>query len=76
MGISTGGLSGEFKTLGRRGLGTRARPFEWSLRLRVSGEATGRAPHRWLLELRIEKAQDLLLSSTMEPQEIAAVCGF
>jgi AraC family transcriptional regulator len=43
---------------------------------RAFKQATGRPPHRWLLERRIETAQDLLLNSPMSLQQIAAACGF
>ena len=38
--------------------------------------ATGRPPHRWLLERRVETAQGLLLNSPMCLREIAKACGF
>jgi AraC family transcriptional regulator len=38
--------------------------------------STGVAPHRWQLNARIAKAQDLLLSSAMPLSEIALVTGF
>jgi AraC-like DNA-binding protein len=43
---------------------------------RAFRQATGRPPHRWLLERRVETAQRLLLNSTMTLQEIAIACGF
>jgi len=39
-------------------------------------KATGRPPHRWLLERRVETAQGLLLNSPMSLREIAKTCGF
>jgi AraC family transcriptional regulator len=38
--------------------------------------STGVAPHRWQLNARIAKAQDLLLSSAMPLSEIALLTGF
>lgn len=38
--------------------------------------STGLPPHRWLLAQRIERAQDLLLNSTLPIEEIASRCGF
>jgi AraC family transcriptional regulator len=43
---------------------------------RAFRQATGRPPHRWLLERRLEATQDLLLNSQMSLQEIANACGF
>jgi AraC family transcriptional regulator len=43
---------------------------------RAFKQATGRPPHRWLLERRLEVAQDRLLNSQMSLQEIANACGF
>ena len=43
---------------------------------RAFRQATGRPPHRWLLERRVETAQHLLLNSTMTLKEIAIACGF
>ena len=37
---------------------------------------TGRQAHRWLLEQRVERARDLLLSSKLPLTEIARSCGF
>jgi AraC family transcriptional regulator len=37
---------------------------------------TGVPPHRWLIEMRIEKAKDLLLNTNMPLAEVAAACGF
>lgn len=39
-------------------------------------EATGRTPHRWLLELKIEKAKALLLGPLVSLPQIAIACGF
>jgi AraC family transcriptional regulator len=36
----------------------------------------GRPPHRWLVEQRIERAKDMLLSSDLPLAEIAGMCGF
>jgi len=43
---------------------------------RAFRQTTGRPPHRWLLERRVETAQGLLLNSRMPLQEIASACGF
>jgi AraC family transcriptional regulator len=43
---------------------------------RAFKQTTGRPPHRWLLERRVETAQDLLLRSDMSLKEIAAICHF
>lgn len=43
---------------------------------RAFRKATGRPPHRWLLERRVETAQGLLLNSPMSLREIAEACGF
>lgn len=39
-------------------------------------EATGLPPHRYLLKLRLEQAQELLSKSLMSISEIAIRCGF
>jgi AraC-like DNA-binding protein len=43
---------------------------------RAFRHTTGMAPHRWLLQRRIEKAQDLLARSTRSLANVAADCGF
>lgn len=43
---------------------------------RAFKQATGQPPYRWLLERRLETAQDLLLNSRMPLLEIAKACGF
>jgi AraC family transcriptional regulator len=43
---------------------------------RAFRQSTGYPPHRWLLQRRIERAQDLLLTSNKDLAEIARVCGF
>jgi AraC-like DNA-binding protein len=43
---------------------------------RAFRQSTGCPPHRWLLQRRIERAQDLLLTSDKNLAEIARVCGF
>jgi AraC family transcriptional regulator len=43
---------------------------------RAFKQATGQPPHRWLLERRLETAQDLLLNSQMSLLEITKACGF
>jgi AraC family transcriptional regulator len=37
---------------------------------------TGVSPHRWLVEMRIEKAKDLLFNTKMPLAEVALACGF
>jgi AraC family transcriptional regulator len=44
--------------------------------LRMFRQATGRTPHRYLLELRLEKAKALISGKAMPLVDIAAVCGF
>jgi transcriptional regulator GlxA family with amidase domain len=43
---------------------------------RAFRQATGRPPHRWLLERRVETAQGLLLNPAMSLHDIAIACGF
>jgi AraC family transcriptional regulator len=43
---------------------------------RAFHKTTGRPPHRWLVEQRIERAKDLLLKSDLPLTEIAMLCGF
>jgi AraC family transcriptional regulator len=43
---------------------------------RAFRQSTGCPPHRWLLEQRVKRAQDLLLTSDKTLTEIARVCGF
>jgi AraC family transcriptional regulator len=43
---------------------------------RAFRQATGQPPYRWLLERRLDTAQDLLLNSQMSLPEIAKACGF
>jgi AraC family transcriptional regulator len=43
---------------------------------RAFKQTTGRSPHRWMLERRIETAQDLLRNSGRSLKDIAAMCGF
>jgi AraC family transcriptional regulator len=43
---------------------------------RAFRQTMGMAPHRWLLQRRIEKAQDLLARSTRSLANVAADCGF
>jgi AraC-like DNA-binding protein len=38
--------------------------------------STGLAPHRWLLQRRVERAKDLLQRSDLPLAEIALTCGF
>jgi AraC family transcriptional regulator len=37
---------------------------------------TGLPPHRWLVEMRLEKVKDLLLNTKMPLAEVAVACGF
>jgi AraC family transcriptional regulator len=43
---------------------------------RAFKQSTGYPPHRWLLQRRIERAQDLLLTSDKTIAEIASACGY
>jgi AraC family transcriptional regulator len=43
---------------------------------RAFRQSTGYPPHRWLLQRRIERAQDLLLTSDKTLAEVARACGF
>jgi AraC-like DNA-binding protein len=43
---------------------------------RAFRQSTGYPPHRWLLQRRIKRAQDLLLTSDKTLAEIASACGF
>ena len=43
---------------------------------RAFKQSTGCPPHRWLLQRRVERAQDLLLTSDKTLAEIASSCGF
>jgi AraC family transcriptional regulator len=43
---------------------------------RAFKQSTGCPPHRWLLQRRIQRAQDLLLTSDKTFAEIARSCGF
>ena len=47
--------------------------FHFSRMFRV---ATGQAPHRYLLELRLRKAQSMVAKHSLRLIEIAAACGF
>lgn len=44
--------------------------------LRTFRAATGQTPHRYLIELRLEKARTLLATGAMPLIDIAAECGF
>ena len=44
--------------------------------LRTFRAATGQTPHRYLLELRLTKAQALIASGSMPLVDIALACGF
>lgn len=39
-------------------------------------ESTGKTPHQWLMQYRLERARGLLLFSQMSLQEISDDCGF
>jgi AraC family transcriptional regulator len=43
---------------------------------RAFKKTTGCAPHRWLMQQRVERARDLLLGSELPLAEIADQCGF
>ncbi len=43
---------------------------------RAFKDATGLAPHQWLMRRRIERARELLAQSPMELADIALACGF
>jgi AraC family transcriptional regulator len=43
---------------------------------RTFKKTTGLTPHRWLLQQRVQRAQDLLLRSALPLAEIALDCGF
>jgi len=43
---------------------------------RAFRKTTGRPPHRWLVEQRIERAKGMLLNSDLPLAEIAGLCGF
>jgi AraC family transcriptional regulator len=43
---------------------------------RAFKQTTGRTPHRWLVEQRVEHAKRLLVTSALPLAEIAAICGF
>ncbi|MGC2082808.1 MAG: AraC family transcriptional regulator [Bradyrhizobium sp.] len=43
---------------------------------RTFKKTTGLTPHRWLVKLRLERAQDLMLWTTLPLAEIALDCGF
>ncbi|OLP57006.1 hypothetical protein BJF92_21080 [Rhizobium rhizosphaerae] len=47
-----------------------------SIFLRAFRETTGRTPHQWLVEQRLDKARDLLLNSDAPLAAIAEACGF
>jgi AraC family transcriptional regulator len=44
--------------------------------LRAFRETTGKTPHQFLIQERVEKARDLLAFSSLTLSEIAAACGF
>jgi len=43
---------------------------------RAFKKTTGKPPHRWLVEQRLERAREMLLKSTLSLGEIADACGF
>jgi AraC-like DNA-binding protein len=43
---------------------------------RAFRQSTGLAPHRWLLQRRVDKAKDLLSDGRMSLADIALTCGF
>jgi AraC family transcriptional regulator len=44
--------------------------------LRMFETATGLTPHRYLLQLRLERAQELIRKGSTSLIDIAALCGF
>jgi AraC-like DNA-binding protein len=44
--------------------------------LRAFRETTGRTPHQWLMQQRVEKACELLSSSELSLAEVSLACGF
>jgi AraC family transcriptional regulator len=44
--------------------------------LRMFREATGKTPHRYLLELRLEEARALVTGGAMPLIAVAELCGF
>jgi AraC-like DNA-binding protein len=44
--------------------------------VRAFRETTGRTPHQWLVQQRIARACNLLLTSTLSLSEVSQVCGF
>jgi AraC family transcriptional regulator len=44
--------------------------------LRPYRASTGRSPHQYILDLRMEKARRLMLSPTLSLIDIATECGF
>ncbi len=43
---------------------------------RAFKKTTGRPPHRWLMEQRLERSRQLLLKSSLSMAQIADACGF
>ncbi|HVT97071.1 MAG TPA: AraC family transcriptional regulator, partial [Acidobacteriaceae bacterium] len=43
---------------------------------RAFRQSTGLAPHRWIVEHRIERARNLLASREMSLSDVALACGF
>ncbi len=43
---------------------------------RAFKKSTGQPPHRWLMARRLERAQELLATSSKSVGEIAVTCGF
>lgn len=43
---------------------------------RAFKKSVGSAPHRWLLEHRLRRARELMMSSKLSLSEIADICGF
>jgi len=43
---------------------------------RAFKKCTGVPPHQWLVEMRLEKAKDLLLNTKTRLAEVAVACGF
>ena len=55
-----------------------AKACKWSTShfTRAFKVSTGVPPHRWLLEMRVESARELLVQSEAPLAEIAYTCGF
>ena len=43
---------------------------------RAFKQTTGMSPHRWVMERRVEKAEEMLVATKLSLAEIALACGF